>query len=247
MENTEGRMQQKFNSGRIFSGIILILVGGALFAEKLGVIFPDWLFSWPMLLIALGFYTGGKHNFRRPGWLLLVGLGLAFLLARIYPDLELSGFIFPAFLILGGIFMLVRPSRRKRWADANASFDNAACTDASETSENRLEVIAMMGGVKKIVLSKNFQGGEINCIFGGAEINLTQADIQGKVVMEVNNVFGGTKLFVPVDWEVISEATAILGGIEDKRPVPMVSASASGKTLVIKGVCVFGGIDIRSY
>jgi hypothetical protein len=30
------------------------------------------------------------------------------------------------------------------------------------------------------------------CIFGGAEINLTQADFQGKVVLEVVQVLGVT-------------------------------------------------------
>ena len=37
-------------------------------------------------------------------------------------------------------------------------------------------------------------------MFGGAEINFMQADIQGRVELEVNQVFGGTKLIVPAHW-----------------------------------------------
>ena len=37
---------------------------------------------------------------------------------------------------------------------------------------------------------------------GGAEINLMKADMQKPINLEVNNVFGGTKLIVPSNWDV---------------------------------------------
>jgi predicted membrane protein len=94
-------------------------------------------------------------------------------------------------------------------------------------------------------VSKNFRGGEIVNFFGGSEINLMQADINGRVHLEVVQVFGGTKIIVPSNWTVHSEMVAIFGGIEDKRP-PQLNVAAE-KVLVIQGTSIFGGIDIKSF
>ncbi|OYU94475.1 MAG: hypothetical protein CFE21_15825 [Bacteroidetes bacterium B1(2017)] len=244
--------ESDFKKGRIISGIILILVGALFFAKKLGVLFPDWLFSWPMFLVALGFYVGGKHNFRTPGWIIIVGIGFLFLLERFYPGMNLTEYFWPILLIGAGAFIIVKPHRRKRnWEKDFGKFgynpNDPKCMTVSETNENQIEITAVMGGVKKIVLSKDFKGGEINCVMGGAEINLTQADIQGRVKLEVNNILGGTKLLVPANWEVISEVTVVLGGVEDKRPLMHESQRTSEKTLFIEGSCIMGGIEIKSY
>jgi hypothetical protein len=114
-------------------------------------------------------------------------------------------------------------------------------------SEDYLDVSAVFGTVTRNVISKNFKGGEVNAVFGGAEINLSQADFEGVVELELNQVFGGTKLIVPANWKIHSEQSAVFGGIEDKRPVQPVSSVAENKVLKLKGDCVFGGIEIRSY
>ena len=101
--------------------------------------------------------------------------------------------------------------------------------------------------MKKNIISKNFRGGESVTVFGGTEINLTQADISGAVGLEITQIFGGTKLIVPANWTVQSkELVAILGGIDDKRP-PVPNAGAPEKVLILKGTCLLGGIEIRSY
>jgi predicted membrane protein len=83
-------------------------------------------------------------------------------------------------------------------------------------------------------------------IMGGTEINLMQADINGTVILEVTQIFGGTKLIVPSNWEIKPEMVAIFGGIEDKRTMQNVSGNTD-KILVLKGTTLFGGIEIRNY
>jgi hypothetical protein len=109
-----------------------------------------------------------------------------------------------------------------------------------------LNCIAAFGGVKKVILSKNFKGGESTCFMGGAEINLAQADIPGPIVLDVTQVFGGTKLIVPANWDVKSEVIAVFGGIDDKRQINP-AALTPGKVITLRGISVFGGIDIKSY
>ena len=76
--------------------------------------------------------------------------------------------------------------------------------------------------------------------------NFMQADIQGRVELEVNQVFGGTKLIVPAHWEIKSEIAAVLGSVEDKRPLRGTTTDEK-KVLILRGTTVFGGIDINSY
>jgi predicted membrane protein len=248
---------KRHRRGKIFGGIILVAVGALLMARHLGALLPDWLFTWKMLLIVIGLFIGVKHKFRSFGWIIVSGIGLAFLLEDFYPTMNIGHLFWPALLILAGIFMIFRPRRRwhhehwahehwkKKWDYKKKEWESR--WDNSTSQEDILETVSVFGSVKKNILSKDFKGGEVNCCFGGCMINLSQADINGRVVLEINQVFGGTKLIVPPHWTVQStELVAVMGGIDDKRPMQN-SALNPEKILVLKGTTVFGGIEILNY
>jgi hypothetical protein len=115
-----------------------------------------------------------------------------------------------------------------------------------KSTDNVLDIAAIFGSVKKTIMSKQFRGGEVVAIFGGAHVNLLHADMQGPVVIEVVNIFGGTTLLVPNNWEIKSEAVAIFGGVEDKRNIPHIP-QVPDKTLILQGFSMFGGLEIKSY
>lgn len=228
--------------GKALGGAILLAVGGVLMARQLGVIFPEWLFTWPVLVIVIGIYIGARHLFRNPGWVIMVGIGSVFLLDHIYTDINITTFFWPLFIMAAGLFMIIKP-RRKHYQAAD-DWEHGY-TETENVSDDRIETVSVFGGVKKNIISKNFKGGEITCVMGGAEINLSQADIQGRVVLEVTQVLGGTKLIIPSNWDVQPEMVAVLGGIEDKRK--MQGEDTTDKLLVIRGTTVLGGIEIKSY
>lgn len=232
---------------RILGGVVLILIGVLFFARKLGVAFPDWLFTWPMFLIALGLYITVKHNFKNPGGFILMLIGGVFLTERFYPDIRIHEFFWPSFLILMGILLLFKP-KKYRTSEANAiSQDAKSCYSVKDSLDQNIEVNSILAGLKRNILSKDFKGGEVNCIMGGAELNFSHAHINGTAVLEMNQVFGGAKLIVPANWEIVSEVTVVLGGVEDKRQIAGNFNQEQKPVLILKGVCVFGGIDIRSY
>ncbi|TFF38731.1 LiaF transmembrane domain-containing protein [Mucilaginibacter psychrotolerans] len=109
-----------------------------------------------------------------------------------------------------------------------------------------LDATAIFGGVNKTIFSKNFRGGDITNIFGGTEIDFTHADIGTRAVIDITQVFGGTKIIVPANWQVIVDMSAIFAGTDDKRLKSM-QAMKSDKVLIIKGVSLFAGLEIRSY
>jgi len=231
--------------GRVLAGIVIILVGGLILAQKFGAYFPGWLFTWPMILIAVGVFVGAKNNFRLGGWIIPILIGGVFLFDRFIPEINLRPYLLPIILIAVGSVMILTPKGRRR----NRNWQYRSFTppqDPTSMGEEVMESVAVFGGVKKNVISKNFKGGESVTIFGGSEINLMQADIQGKVKLEVVQIFGGTKLIIPANWQIQSELVSIFGDIQDTR-VSTKEAIDSNKILVIEGFSMLGGISVRSY
>jgi predicted membrane protein len=135
--------------------------------------------------------------------------------------------------------------------DPNAPAADAAnspytSTQPPHTGDNWIDTVSVFGGVKRTVLSKDFKGGEIVNIFGGTDLDLTQADINGHVVIEITQLFGGIKLIVPPHWQVTSDLAAVFSNVDDKRR-SMGTPISTDKVLVIKGVSIFAGVDVRSY
>ncbi len=256
--------------GGIWSGAFILLVGVAALAKSF-IIDMNWLFSWQMLLIALGCFIGVRNKFRGGGWLAMILIGSYFLIESYFVfDHSLRRFFWPLALIGLGAYLIFRPYRSKNIfyttndlasaateeetsanPTSNTSVTNADTTNTTGQQaileQEILDVVSVFSGIKKNIYSKNFKGGEIVCVFGGAEINLVQANFQQpQIEIESVQIFGGAKLIVPSDWVIHNEAVAIFGGIEDKRPQP-VAIPVPAKILVLKGFVMFGGIEIKSY
>lgn len=243
--------------GRMWTGVFILLIGVVTLLNVSNTIPPDWnwIYSWPMFLIALGLFIGIRHRFYGFTWLILMLIGGAFLANDyLYPNTDLHRYIWPVALIILGIAFILRP--RRQWQGEDDEKKNTYASDlptdpvinpeAANSNDDFVNATSVFGGTKKNILSKNFKGGELVNIFGGIELNLSQADISREAVIEMTTIFGGTKLIVPANWIVKSDAAVIFGGIEDKRPMPGVNDPA-GKVLRLKGTVIFGGIDIKSY
>lgn len=253
--------QSRRRNNRYLTGLVLILIGGALLVERMGVPVPYWLFTWPMLLIVIGIYSGIKHSFRNCTWIILIAIGSFFLVDDFIPDLRLQPLFWPVLIIGLGVLFIVKPRRKERgWGfdgdDCRGRFRrrmgrNAAFQtewqDTVADSSDYINIQSIFSGVKRNVLSKNFKGGSITCVFGGVELDLTQADITDKVVIRMEEVFGGIKMIIPADWIVQNELDGIFHGVEDKRSYRSNVAPNPNKVLILRGSAVFAGIEIRTY
>jgi predicted membrane protein len=236
--NTETRTNRFDNrGGRIGMGLIFVIAGSLFLAHQAGADIPHWWFSWEMILIAIGLFAGAKHNFRPGGWMVMLLIGSVFLADRLIYDFNFKPFIPPVIIIAIGLFIMLKP-RGRRWRDRyNGSM---------VSSEDTLDTTAIFSGQKKKIITKDFKGGEITTMFGGVDLDFSQADIAKSAEIDMSIVFGGTKLIVPANWNIKSEVVCIFGGIDDKRPIDR-SLPGTDKALVLKGTVIFGGIDIKSY
>jgi Domain of unknown function (DUF5668) len=245
-------------AGRVAGGIILVGIGAFLLLRNIGFVLPRWLFSWPVILILIGIYSGFKHNFKNNAWWILIGIGGFFLVNEFIPDLGLEPLFWPLIIIGAGIIFILRPGKQNwldfkgdirynKWKDTPAGSLQTEPMNPDIESTDFLMVRSVFSGVVKNVVSKNFQGGRIACVFGGAEIDCSQADINGTVTLKLEAVFGGIKLVVPPHWAVQNEIEGVFHGIDDKRRFNPDATINPGKVLVLKGSAVFGGVEIRSY
>ena len=268
-------------NNRVLGGLFLLAVGGVFLMREFDLFyFPGWLFTWPMILIAVGIFSGLKHGFRGGGWLVMLVIGGIFLVDEMDVNVDLHRFLVPSIIIAVGLMLILRPRKHDRdwgqwgkwrgrnpedwnkwsgfykgpnYADPKATQpDGGSGSTGSNTGsrdsakEDFVDSTSVFGAVKKIILSKNFKGGDIVCFFGGAELDMTQADINGTVVIDITAILGGAKLIVPAHWEIKSEAHAVFGGIDDKRTVHA-NLVDPNKVLLIRGTAFMGGIEIRSY
>ncbi len=242
---------------RIYTGIFLVVGGLAWLAYRAGAPLPEWMFTWESGLIYLGLFILVRHNFRNLGGWIMVFIGGINLLDNQMPQNHFHNYIVPLIVVWIGILYIVRP--RSKWRDRfhwKRKWQDSYAGDASwkkddpnadlKDGDDYIEAYAVFSGIKTMKLSKNFKGGEINCVFGGGEIDLTQSDIQDKAIIELKLVFGGVKLLIPPHWVVQNEIAGVFHGVDDKRPWQTANIDAK-KVLVLHGSCVFAGIEIRSY
>lgn len=238
-------MEKNHQKSKVIGGLLVIVAGILVLLHQMHLPIPKWLLSWEMILIAIGFVMLIKHNFQKTGAYIMILIGGVFMLKDFYPTLIETRFVWPVLIIVFGISMLLKNTK---WS----SKKKLKAVDAAEdlkniNSDDYVNSASLFSGITKRVVSKNFKGASISSIFGGNEINLSQADFSGEAVIDITCVFGGVTLIVPSQWKVKSDLTSVFGGIDDQRPIMVLESISEDKLLVLKGSCVFGGIEILSY
>ncbi len=257
MENLSINQNIK-NAGRVWSGLLIIIIGFAFLLDNMGLGIPNWLFSFWTFLITLGLFIGFRRNFKGVGWLILILIGVYNTIDQMGFDLNISKYALGLGLVIIGGFLIMKPKRpmlsRKRYQDNfKNEFDPSSpldetfsATDQNTNSNDLIHVAAIFSGSNQTVYSKNFKGGDIMAVFGGADIVMIQADFTESVSLDVTAIFGGIKLIVPPNWAIKSNITAIFGSVEDKRG-HMLPVDQMQKTLVLDGTVLFGGVEIKSF
>ena len=224
-------------------GVIVIAAGLLLLARNTGfldVTLSRILFSWEMLLIAIGVVN---IFWRQSLWsgVILIAVGGFFLLVNFYHmPFDTWQLYLPALIILVGLKMIFGTSKHGH------NFLKEPMFKQTMGNEDFFEDVAVFGGGERRIVTPNFKGGRMVAAFGGSKIDLTHSNIEtaSRPTIEVVCIFGGSTLLVPSDWNVRVEVFNIFGGYVDKRITSQVDLS---KTVIIKGVTIFGGGEVKSF
>ena len=243
MERIDHQRNHSPNNVRIIIGIVFLTLGALLFADRLDIIPFAWnkyIFTWQSLLIGIGLISLAKNESRTTG-IVLIAIGGFFLTAKIlgfhYP---IRYFFWPTVFVALGLIMIFQQGGRVR--NSKMGFTRGT------TDMDIIDDVAIFGGSDQKITSKNFKGGKISNIFGGSTFDLSDAELApGRNVLDMFCLFGGSKIIVPAGWRVKIEVTAIFGGYNDKRRMPPKTDEVVERELVIRGVVIFGGGEIKSY
>jgi len=233
--------QRHLNSRRSW-GVILILLAVVLFAKIFNWLPYDiWhaIISWEMLLVAIGVLSLVNNRSLVPG-IILIALGVYFG-AMHYFDLPyyFRQIFWPALILFVGVYMIVAPPRYLRhWKRP----------DKIGEDRDFLDEVSVFSGGDRIVTSQNFKGGRLLSIFGGSKINLMNAKLaEGPQVLDTLSIFGGATVIVPASWTIKVEVVSIFGGFNDKRERMHNIVYDQHTMLVVKGLAIFGGGEVKSF
>ncbi len=132
------------NDGSIAFGVIILGIGLILLFRKFGLYIPDWVLTWPMILIAVGTYTLISQQFKSFFGSVVLFIGVYFLLKREFDlDLGLDQFIWPVGLIALGIYLILHKKQenkaleevRKNWESSRKKKAEATNTEKIESAE----------------------------------------------------------------------------------------------------------------
>jgi hypothetical protein len=253
------KLQTRRNSTGTFWGAFLVLLGVSFQLEELGLSHIRFGTIWPVFLICVGILLilqryerhgrwypttpGSSPGTPEPPGSVPPPGGAGQVNSNVPPGTDASQGAHPS----------GSEERWKGYDPARAQW--AGGGEWYDSSEPRLNVVNIFWGGKRRLVTNRFAGGEIVTIFGGFDIDLTQSDIQGaQTQIDVVTIFGGGDIRVPANWEVVLETVGIFGGCGDRTLHPEQQKPSSGsdpaalatKRLVVKGVAIFGGLNIKN-
>jgi predicted membrane protein len=223
------------DKNRLIFGFLILFVGIIFLLGQFGVLaligLSSWFvvsLIWPAALIYWGYRVFFKSN---SFWgVILMIFGSLTLLDR-FVNVSFWNILWPLVIISLGIWILFRKEREVEFG-----------VNRSESSEDSIYEDVVFWGMDRIVKSKAFKGGEVNCIFGGGKLDLSKVKLaKDGAELEINCIFGGLELIVPEECRLISDGTGVFGGWNSK----VKEGKKDSPTLKISGAAVFGGVNIK--
>ncbi len=214
-------------------GLILILLGGFIILNNAGIVdigLGEIISTyWPLILIFAGMYNLLTNPAGRLGGLIVLLIGLFFQLNNL-DYIAASEYIsfWPVIFILIGVSLL---------------FDSKS--KGKEMDREKLNIFNIFSGSQYRVISNNFKGGSSITIFGGADIDLSGANISGdEARLDVFTLFGGADIYVPDEWQVVVKGLPVFGGWDNLTRQNL--NLDNPKILSISCLAIFGGVDIKN-
>ncbi len=229
-------MNERKNQGRIFWGLLLILLGVVFLLDRMGRLdFGDLIGRyWPVIFILIGISILLSNNLRNAGsgiFFILFGTFFLLLRLRIF-DQAVWRYLWPVAIIAVGLWILLRPAF------------HPGRTKMPEMTGDDLAINQVFSGTARKVESQNFRGGKADVVFGSAEIDLRAAKLAGgQATLVLSVVFGNIEVIVPREWQVVLAGTPVLGSIKSNKAAATDMATTG--TLSIQGSVVFGSIEVK--
>lgn len=225
----------KMKLSNLIWGLIFILVGIGFAGNVINLWDFNLFFNgWWTLFIIVPCVVSLVQNGFTSGNVIGLTIGVLLLLSMqgIFDFAIIGKLIVPLIFIMIGLSIIFKNMfHRDGGIHMNIKYQGGA----SEHS-------AIFAGNNYRVTGEKFMGTTINAIFGGVELDLSDAIIDEDVVINATAVFGGIDMKVPYNVKVKVSNVPIFGGVSNKVPT---SKDINAPTIFLNSTCMFGGIDIK--
>jgi predicted membrane protein len=234
-------------SSALLIGIVFLGWGVAILLHQMGLVSRVVFDFWPLILVVFGIANlfedgrGGRHVWG----IVMLASGLLLManelgLLRVRWDM-----IWPVIIIAVGIVMIYQAMGGG--LNFGGSLKEGFSKWTTKMEDVDVDAVAVFGGFKRKLQTKQFRGGRVMAMFGGYQLDLRNAEIsEPQAILEATSVFGGGEIRVPETWNVVIEATGIFGGYSDDRHVLDSELPPNAKKLIIRGVALFGGVEVKN-
>lgn len=247
-------------SPQIIVGLTIVFFGLVLTAENLGVArnLTRIIHFWPLVFTAAGLamVLDREASSGRKMWgslLIIAGVwqtavsafGLNLYLDDWWPLLliGLGGLLIYRAIQRPGAVEDSRPVESTGGHSVSSAGVLSSSTSGADGREDSVNSFAFMSGVKRNIFSSSFRRAQLTAIMGGVEFDLRQCTATGgESVIDVFAIWGGIGIRVPADWQVVSEVTPLMGGVDDRSG----HVQPFRHRLVIKGAVLMGGVEVKS-
>lgn len=258
-------------------GLIILVIGSVWLLKELGIIFPGWMLSWPMIFIVLGLIILTKHRFRSGVGFFILLLGSYFLIKREFNiPIDLGPYLIPLGLILLGLYLILNrrgntPNHFNAWGGSESILHQGeAFTGEPPGDKDVSEKKASASSSGKSSADFKHDHGDFlhsQAFFCGVQKRMLSKNFKGG---KVSAIFGSTEIDLrKADFEenAFMDVELVFGGLKlivppewdlqinvsnvfagvEDKRIYPQTSPDSTKVLSIKGTVIFSGLEIKSF
>ncbi len=225
---------RKFSN--IMWGLVLIALGVIIGLNSLGLTSIELFFDgWWTLFIIIPCFIGLITDKEKTGSIIGLIIGVLLLLGcqDIISFETFWKLLIPMLLVILGLSMVFK--------DMFNSKINRKISELNKNSKSEKNVSAYFSGQKVAYSKEEFDGINMEAVFGGIKLDLREAIIKKDVVINARAIFGGIDILVPENMNVVVSSSSMFGGVDNKREINQDNKI----TIYVNGSSLFGGIDIK--
>jgi hypothetical protein len=254
----------KQNLSKIILGVIIVGVGLNIILSAAGIKFTLLFDGWwtlPIIVVAIVSIVNhgvGSWNFgmlllgswllaNRQGWIpswfdgrflagaAVLGFGLLFLIGskNVNAHKESSA---------SSREDSYSTSSRSSRSSSSYSRNHSGTAYRREDSSSHPDYTAVFSGQDIRNVTENLDGSTLFTLFGGLNVDFSNARIDHDIVIDASAIFGGIDLRFPDNVRVQTKATPLFGGVDNRSKNP---ADPQAPLVTVRCLVAFGGIDIK--
>ena len=226
-------------TSKIIGGIALLAFGIVWAVELLGLINIS-LEGWWTIFIIVPCFVNIFNDKHKAGSIIGFGIGILLLLAarNVILWADIWKYMICLVAVVWGIALLFFSKKGRCCHCHTASESKTVVVDGSKM--HKIDV--SFSKQEYSYSGQRFEGAEVHTSFGFASLDLRGADIMDGAVITLDCAFGGIEIRVDKDVCIKNDIDTAFAGVDCDSNIQQADGL---KTLIVKGRCNFGGIEIK--